>query len=101
MTPSPHPNFMLRDTHRRGRVQEGVAIVLALIVLATTFVVAATSVAGGMVPSVSRTDGAGFVTTLDESEHCEQPITITVVTDGAAASDRICSFGQTHPAPPG
>ena len=35
---------MLRDAHRRGRVQEGVAIVLALIVLVATFVVATTSV---------------------------------------------------------
>lgn len=92
---------MLRDAHRRGRVQEGVAIVLALIVLVTTFVVAAASVAGGMVPSASRTDGDGFVTTHDESEVCDQPIRIAVVTDGATVSDRICSFGRVLPAATG
>ncbi|MEM9464197.1 MAG: hypothetical protein AAGA90_02435 [Actinomycetota bacterium] len=89
---------MLRDAHRRGRVQEGVAIVLALIVLVATFTVAATSVAGGTVPPASRTGEVGFVPVGDDSERCDQSITITVVADGATATDRICSFGQVHPA---
>ena len=89
---------MPRDAHRRGRVQEGVAIVLALIVLVATFVVAATSVAAGTVPVASRTEGAGLVSTLDESGRCDQTISITIVADGATATDRICSFGPSHPA---
>jgi uncharacterized cupredoxin-like copper-binding protein len=83
-TPSAHPNPIVGDAHRHGRVQEGVAIVLALIVLVATFVVAATSVAAGTVPAASRTEAA------DERE---QSMSITVVAEGASFTDRICSFG--------
>lgn len=98
VTPPTHPNLLRRDADRRGRVQEGVAIVLALLVLAATFVVAAASVAEGTVPSASRTEAVDPVTTPDGSERCERTITVTIVTEGATAIDRICSFGPSRPA---
>ena len=59
---------------------------LALLVLVATFVVATTSVAGGMASPASRT---GIV------ERCEQPIVITVVAGGRTATDLVCSFGHS------
>ena len=91
-TPSTHPNSIVRDAHRRGRVQEGVAIVLALIVLVATFVVAASSVAAGTVPAASRTEAAN---------ECDHAITVTIVADGATALDRVCSFGPFTTSPAG
>ena len=87
-----HPNPTVRDAHRRGRVQEGVAIALALLILVTTLVVGTTSVAGGTVPSASRTDAV--------RPGCEHAITIVVVADGSTASDRICSFGPSSATDP-
>lgn len=96
-TPSTHPNPSGLDAHRRGRIQEGVAIGLALLVLVATFVVAATSVAGETVSSASRTDGVvGLSLDEPETERCEQSVTIAVIADGSIVSDHVCSFGPSH-----
>lgn len=95
-TPSTQPNQSVRDPQRRGRMQEGAAIGLALLVLVATFVVASTSVVGETVSPTSRTDRATGLTLFErEHERCEHPITIVVVaSDGSAATDHVCSFGR-------
>ena len=94
-TPSTHPNPFDLDAHRRGRMQEGVAIVLALLVLVATFVVAAMSVAEGTVSSASRTDiVVGHSLSEPVSDRCEQSVTIVVITDDSTVHDHVCSFGR-------
>ncbi len=79
-------------------MQEGVAIVLALIVLVATFVVATTSVTGGTASPVSRTDIVAVSEASRLGDRCDQPDPITVVADGVAAADHVCSFGpSSHP----
>ena len=96
VTPSTQPIPTRSGAHRRERVQEGAAIVLALLVLVATLVVATTSVAGGTVPLASRTevvDGSGA--DGPGRERCERSIVITIVADGATAADHVCSFGPS------
>lgn len=92
--PSTHPNLARPDVHRRGRVQEGVAIGLAIVVLVATFMVAGLTVAGGTVPSASRTESpAGETPATEPTDHCTAVTPIAVIADGIEASDRVCSFG--------
>ena len=92
--PSTHPNLVRLDAHRRGRVQEGVAIGLALVVLVATFVVAGFTVAGGTVSSASRTvSPVGAASLAELTDPCPESIPIAVISDGIVASDRVCPFG--------
>lgn len=75
-------NPLRADAHRRARAQERVAIGMAVMTLVATAVVANASVAGGMSPSVSRTEvSAG---------QCH---------DGALISRSPCPSGPPTPSP--
>lgn len=92
--PSTHPNLARLDAHRRGRVQEGVAIGLAVVVLVATFMVAGLTVAGGTVSSASRTVipvGAASLTEL--TDPCPDPISVAIFSDGVEVGDRVCPLG--------
>ena len=92
--PSTHPNLVRPDAHRRGRVQEGVAIGLAIVVLVATFLVAGLTVAGGTVPSASRTvNPVGAAPLAESTDPCPDSIPIVVSSDGIVARDRVCPFG--------
>ena len=94
VNPSTHPNLVRPDAHRRGRVQEGVAIGLALVVLVATFLVAGLTVAGGTVPSASRTvNPVGAALLAESTDPCPDSIPIVVSSDGIVARDRVCPFG--------
>lgn len=92
--PSTHPNLVRPDAHRRGRVQEGVAIGLAVVVLVATFVVAGLMVAGGTVSSASRTvSSVGAAPHAELTDLCPDPTPVAVISDGASARDRVCPLG--------
>ena len=92
--PSTHPNLVRRDTNRRGRVQEGVAIGLAVVVLVATFVVAGVMVAGETVSSASRTvTPVGAASLAELTDPCPDSTPVAVISDGASARDRVCPLG--------
>ena len=79
----------------RGRVQEGVAIGLAIVVLIATFVVAGLSVAEGTVPPASRTEGSETtISPSGVSGQCPNRESIVVISDGVSVRDRVCPFGS-------
>ena len=90
--PLHHPVLADCDAQRRGRVQEGVAIGLAIAVLIATFVVAGLSVAGGTVPSASRIENPDAISppALDDQCLSGGP----VIVDDLLAGDRVCPFGS-------
>ena len=90
--PFPHPHQIHLDAQRRGRVQEGVAIGLAIIVLIATFVVAGLSVVDGTVPSASRTERSDAIPPTVAGEDCLGDG--LVIVDDPAAGDRVCPFGS-------
>ena len=90
--PLHHPDLPDLDAQRRGRVQEGVAIGLAIAVLIATFLVAGFSVAGGTVPSASRIENPDAIppSALDDQCLSGGP----VIVDDLLAGDRVCPLGS-------
>jgi len=83
------------DAHRRDRVQEGVAIALAVVVLIATLVVAGLSVAGGTVPPASRTESsAPTISPPGVFDQCPAGEPVAVTSNGVSVPARVCSFGS-------
>ncbi|GEM_PF-2562972 len=78
-------NHTLLDAQRRGRVQEALTVLVAVVILLVSFVIAARSVVDGTVSSTTRTERGAL--------QCRDSAAIDMIAIGSTSTTQICPSG--------